>query len=410
MLKFYFYRNKVIVHNPIISSWIGIEENELPILEKYLKTRDRHDISKDLLRKIELYRIFDFTDLEVEENFHKLIENFSIPRTVYIVVTEECNLKCTYCYAEAGPGKKLRRELDYEEYDKIFKQLKVAGVKKIVFTGGEVGLKKNFYKILDNAYKKGFICNLISNGKVAYNIKQAKFLSERCYKITISLDSLNENNNDDNRGRGCFKVATKALENLIKLNFKNLAINQTITKNNIADIDTMVTFAKSHKINLNIGTFCKLGRGFDDISLTKDERKEIDRIAMKYKKALNPFTIKVHCGQGIGEFSIDPMGNVYTCKLLDQKDFYLGNVRAEPLDYIFKNKKIDHFSYSSLGMEPCKNCSFKLLCGGSCRANHYYSKSKDDSSNVINNEECKIIKGMILEQMYQFVYGGKEHA
>ena len=101
----------------------------------------------------------------------------------------------------------------------------------------------------------------------------------------------------------------------------------------------MVTFAKSHKINLNIGTFCKLGRGFDDISLTKDERKEIDRIAMKYKKALNPFTIKVHCGQGIGEFSIDPMGNVYTCKLLDQKDFYLGNVRAEPLDYIFKNKK-----------------------------------------------------------------------
>ncbi|RNC10865.1 hypothetical protein ADL94_12465 [Enterococcus faecalis] len=73
-------------------------------------------------------------------------------------------------------------------------------------------------------------------------------------------------------------------------------------------------------------------------------------------------------------------------------------------------KKIDHFSYSSLGMEPCKNCSFKLLCGGSCRANHYYSKSKDDSSNVINNEECKIIKGMILEQMYQFVYGGKEHA
>lgn len=28
-------------------------------------------------------------------------------------------------------GKKLRRELDYEEYDKIFKQLKVAGVKKL---------------------------------------------------------------------------------------------------------------------------------------------------------------------------------------------------------------------------------------------------------------------------------------
>ncbi|MGC3056880.1 radical SAM protein, partial [Enterococcus faecalis] len=79
-------------------------------------------------------------------------------------------------------------------------------------------------------------------------------------------------------GRGCFKVATKALEYLIKLNFKNLAINQTITKNNIADFDTMVTFAKSHKINLNIGTFCNLGRGFDDISLTKDERKEIDRI------------------------------------------------------------------------------------------------------------------------------------
>lgn len=409
MLKFYPYKDKVLVHNPSNSSWIGIEENELPVLQKYLRTRDKDDISEDLKRKIELYKIFDFTDLKVEENFNRFLENFFVPQTVYIVVTEECNLRCSYCYAEAGPGKKIRRELNYDEYDNIFMQLKEIGVKKIVFTGGEVGIKKNFYEILDNAYGKGFICNLISNGRVAYNMKKTKFLSERCHKITISLDSLNEIHNDENRGKGCFKVAEKALKNLISLNFKNLAINQTITKNNIDDIQTMAKFSNEYKIKLNIGTFCKLGRGFEDVSLTNEERMYINKLAVKFKNPLNPFSLKVHCGQGIGEFSIDPIGNIYTCKLLDQKDFYLGNVRVESLKYIFKTKKTDYYSYSSLNMEPCKDCSFKLLCGGSCRANHYYAK-KNNKANVINKEECEFIKGMVLEQMYQFSYGGKEYA
>ncbi|WP_077302515.1 radical SAM/SPASM domain-containing protein [Virgibacillus pantothenticus] len=404
MLNYYPYKDSVIIHNSNNNSWICIEPNEVEIIENAYKSKQPDYLPKHLKQLITIYKIFDDTVPNIEEMFINQVNSRKIPKTVYIVTTEKCNLQCTYCYAEASPLNNIANELNLLEYNDIFNELKELNVEKIVFTGGEVGIKKDFYKILDLAFKLGFECNLITNGLVAQNKEKAAFLASRCNKITVSIDSLTEENNDLNRGKGCFKVIDKAINNLIDLGFQNIAINQTVTKNNLQDIDMMVDFAEKHGIELNIGPYCEMGRGKENnASLSIDQRIAVEKYSIKMKNRMVPFNVYTHCGQGVSEFSINPIGNVYTCKLLDQPDFLLGNVRVNSLKNIFGNKRIDQKKYSVFSLPKCKSCSFKFLCGGDCRATHYHANDGHSDTNI-DDGECVVIKQAIKEHMYQYFH------
>ncbi len=401
MINFYNYKNKVIVHNDNNSSWIVVSEKEAMILNKYFN-KEINKIPNHLYKLLTVYQINMSNDNSIE----KVISDpqpLVIPKIVYIVTTEKCNLSCSYCYAEANSLKALVNELTLNEYEKIFDDLVLNNVETVVFTGGEINEKKEIDSIIMAAYKRGLKCNIITNGSLLYSKKRALLYSQICNKITISLDSLDQIENDYNRGLGCYRFAKKAIDNLIELRFKNITINQTITKKNISAVEKLELFAKKNNIHLNTGVFCEMGRGKNIDSLSIDERKLVEIDSIRNKEILTPFTINIHCGQGIGEFSINPLGNVYTCKLLATPHFQLGNLRVNTLREVFeKNKdKLNIEKYSVYGNMKCKKCSFKLLCGGSCKASHYYAnEGKDDT--YVDDSECTVIKEMLKEHMYRY--------
>ncbi|STP29926.1 radical SAM protein [Enterococcus durans] len=354
MLNFYNHKDKVIVHNDSNSSWICISPKETEEIKNYIKNPS---IKMDtyLEKLTNLYQIFQESEAKIESIFDELIKN---------------------------------------------------GITTVVFTGGEVGEKKDFDKIILAASNKGLKCNLITNGTLIYNKKKAEYFTKICNKITISLDSLYEDENDKNRGKGCYRLAKRAIDNLLELNYSNIAINQTVTKVNYDSLQDMDNFARENGIQLNTGAFCEMGRGKEansDYSLTLEQRLILEKYTIKNKAQLSPFDIKLHCGQGISEFSINPIGNVYTCKLLDTSDFLLGNLRVDNLKSIFEigEKKIDQKRFSVFGNEKCRNCSFRLLCGASCRATHYYGNNQRQDDYIFD-EECMVIKEMLKEHMYNF--------
>lgn len=82
-------------------------------------------------------------------------------KIIYLHVTQECNLRCTYCYAKNNLGKDMMmNENASRKYIDILEQ---KGVKKVVLTGGEPLLNPDIEKIVEYIKKKGIYVSLLTN-------------------------------------------------------------------------------------------------------------------------------------------------------------------------------------------------------------------------------------------------------
>ncbi len=134
-----------------------------------------------------------------------------------------CNLKCKFCYIEKNSSKKEEDFLPLEKIKQTLIYLKGKTINSIYLTGGEPLLHPDFNQILRMCLKVSNT-TVMSNG-IMINDKKARFLKkiddesnfETIYRI--SLDSINEFENDEYRGRGSYRKALYAIMSLIKYEF-----------------------------------------------------------------------------------------------------------------------------------------------------------------------------------------------
>jgi hypothetical protein len=88
----------------------------------------------------------------------------TVPKAVYFVVTNRCNLACTYCYAESSPTASTEGDLSTEEALKVIDQVADLGVRRLTFTGGEALTRRDIFDLLTRARERGLRCFLITNG------------------------------------------------------------------------------------------------------------------------------------------------------------------------------------------------------------------------------------------------------
>ena len=151
------------------------------------------------------------------------VELAELKNLFFQLSTKTCNLKCKHCYIEKNPYK---TEQDFIPLDKIKQALiyvKNKNLNSIYLTGGEPLMHPDFNQILRLCLKVSNT-TVLSNG-VMINDKKARFLRkiddesqfETIYRI--SLDSTNELENDELRGRGSYRKALSAIMSLIKYEF-----------------------------------------------------------------------------------------------------------------------------------------------------------------------------------------------
>ena len=73
---------------------------------------------------------------KIRNNIIKQKNKLSLPSFVVVKITEDCNLRCDYCYTEGGKNKKV---IDVEDVINLFDQISLGNSGKIVclFHGGE---------------------------------------------------------------------------------------------------------------------------------------------------------------------------------------------------------------------------------------------------------------------------------
>lgn len=209
------------------------------------------------------------------------------PLVANILLTNRCNLKCFYCYAQV-----FNRDLDDIEPDKwlgVIDKLHGMGTEIIVLLGGEPLLYKGVDKIIKRIKGHGMICELITNGYfVENNIDILRQLDSVC----LSIDG-DDAANDRNRGKGSYQKAVKAMD-ILKDSGVQTRIKAVITRNNIKSLEYLCHLALDHNVKLTF-TFPCIHADTEDLKISAENIKSLMKDAERYKKSGYPIAYTLTC-------------------------------------------------------------------------------------------------------------------
>jgi radical SAM protein with 4Fe4S-binding SPASM domain len=301
-------------------------------------------------------------------------------RSIYLKITNRCNLECSYCYAASGPAK-VRGELTTEEWRDAIDQ--IAGLaaegSKIHFTGGEPMIRSDLEELAGYAKARGFPTTLITNGGLL-TPDNAPRLARLFESIQVSLDG-DEDVHDKNRGRGSWKKARRAIR-LLQEAEADYFVSATLTRDNK---DTVRALVQEFGRRLRMGGILATGRaqGPRNSGLTNQEYVQ----ATKASGAVGLFedvhfleasrgARRGHCGASTTTLSIDEFGTVFPCQILISKEMSAGNIRQTALGTILHGSAWDELRGATVDHDQtqgCASCHVRYICGGGCRAKVYYT-------------------------------------
>lgn len=377
-----------------------------------LKNQKQVDITKDFANKMsirEVYEKYKEEKQNIEEvireldgkHFCEKMEAEESSFTLRIYLTNNCNLRCTHCFMYADYC--LKDELTYDEIINILYLSKNANCEKVIFTGGEVVLKKRFIDILKYAKKLGLYVQVLTNG-VLWNHKMIRETS--CYidEIQISIDGFDEETNAAIRGKGVFDLAMKTVRGFIEERKSFVSVVITPTYDFIEKYEEKyVNFGQ--KMIEEFGTerfiviFGKELLNGRNIKANDDKNNMMTTIVNKIYEKIYPnaelttFVInhknnRIYMNCGYGGLTINSNGDFYFCGRINEVKCY-GNIRKIKFEDILKlRKKVREKTYVH-NIIPCKDCEIRLICGGGCRVSNIPEITNSDfNDNKIFYRKC----------------------
>lgn len=280
-------------------------------------------------------------------------------RNIYLHLTKQCNLSCTYCYFDAGVRKD--NELSLSQMRSLFEDIEKLSPQKVVITGGEALLREDIFDIAHSfhAIRSTTKLCLVSNG-ILINESFAEKIANAFDEVRISLDGPKEVN-DRLRGQGAYDSATRAMRYLWMAGISP-EVSITATNQNVDSLPEFLAFIKDNMFVscFHVSLFRPVGRGGmrPDLEVPwRDVQSKLDeywRNNFGYpagNKLSDNFTLK-NCGScGIGQhINILPDGSVFPCHVLSLPEFYLGNIKETSLIEIIENSilldKLERLDFS----------------------------------------------------------------
>lgn len=134
-----------------------------------------------------------------------------------------CNLTCTHCFISCTPHNDSHPLMTLAQVQKHLEEAKRLKVKDFYITGGEVFLNPELFEIYEAILQVG-PCHTLTNGLLISREKAqqlAELQSRAPYPMSfrVSLDSLDETENDAIRGKHAFKLALRGIRYLAEAGF-----------------------------------------------------------------------------------------------------------------------------------------------------------------------------------------------
>lgn len=307
----------------------------------------------------------------------------SAPVNITWEITHLCNLSCIHCLSSSShesPG-----ELNYTECCNVVDQLAALKVFEINFGGGEPLLKDFFLPLLRYIHEKGIVTCTSTNGTALTDEAIECFSDNPLVNVQVSLDGANPEVNDRIRGEGTFIKVMAGIERLAGKNIP-LSINAVVTSLNFHQLDDLKAMAESYGARLRVSRFRPSGRArqsWDRLRLKPAQLQEISDWLNDDPTILTGDSFFAVSGTGRRELGldmcgackmtgcIDPVGFVYPCAFLQEREFCGGNLREIPFEDIWHESASFNY-FRQLEPASCRGCSRFNQCRGGCPAVAYF--------------------------------------
>lgn len=327
----------------------------------------------------------------------------TVVKALCLLVAQDCNLRCPYCFADRGEYHKERALMSIETAKAAMDFLvKNSGNRRnleVDFFGGEPLINFDVVKQtvaygrqLEKEHDKNIRFTMTTN---AYHVTDeiADFLNKEMKNIVISMDGRKEVHDSMRKNAAGEATYDRVLANAHKIvdgrGGGEYYIRGTYTGQNL---------------NFSEDVLAIVDAGFDQISLEpvvtgKEEyairREDIPEIKHEYEilareylkrkdegKGFNFFHFMIDlnsgpcikkrlrgCGAGSEYLAVAADGSLYPChQFAGVDDFYMGDVFGGILNENIKQQFVDTHIFTKKG---CDDCWAKYYCSGGCAANAY---------------------------------------
>lgn len=372
--------NRIIVLNTESGVWKMYDKEDIEIVES--------SFSKTTLRKMKddglLERAIQLSSIEGTEEFTLLI----------LEMTKSCNLKCEYCFENAGIEKSefMTREIAIKAFE-LFSDISCSKRIKVEFNGGEALLNFEVIKAVIPAFEEiakrkniNVSFSIQTNGTLITD-EMVDYMKDNNISLGISVDGQGEYNRyrryengksiDDDLKRSFARLKAKGK------NFSTLSVVSSKGQYaSIVDLQRELGHCECRANLLN-----RLGRG-EKYAVNVEKTKELAAEFIDFAKQVvfskpkiyesnllyylmglvqyNPFMCyKTPCGSGKNQLYVDSTGKIYACQESCYiNEGYLGDVSdscAVLKKALETNKWIGNMSAYKDDM-LCHGCEWRKLC------------------------------------------------
>jgi uncharacterized protein len=341
----------------------------------------------------------DFNDLlELTGEFERtsLIyfgEEVPVPRIepsrklgVWLHITNQCNLRCTYCYL-GKTSEIMTPEIGRKTLDSLIESAQQQGMQELAlkFAGGEALLEwplveELYYYALEKTRDTGITVQpiMLSNG-TTITPKVAQLLKQHGFQVALSLDGLYEANDRQRpfvNGRGSFEKIERGLALLQEYEIPfNVSI--VVTAQNLPQLPQLFEYLLKRNAPFTLNFFRDNPLAAD--GLTVDNPTLIAGLRQAYKTLETDLPVyslmgaildrvqldvphRHACGAGVNYVVVKHTGEVASCQMLLHKP--VGKIGSGDPVKLIRQGQLRNLPPEQ--KQGCADCRWRYVCAGGC--------------------------------------------
>jgi mycofactocin radical SAM maturase len=326
----------------------------------------------------------DVTTLPLKEQFTRGLD---APICLTWELTYACNLACVHCLSSSG--RRDPNELTPQEARGIVDAMVDMKVFYVNIGGGEPMLRPDFFDLVSYAVERKVGVKFSTNGTRLTPERAARLAALDYLDVQISLDGALATTNDALRGEGSFAAARRAMDNLAEAGFGPFKVSVVVTRHNVEELDALAAIAEGYGAQLRLTRLRPSGRAVDTWDAlhptSAQQRMLYDWLRERpgvltgdsffHLSALGePLEGLNLCGAGRVVCLIDPVGDVYACPFVIDRQFLAGNVR-QPGGFpaVWRESALFTSLREPQSAGACASCGSFDACRGGCMAAKFFT-------------------------------------
>lgn len=355
------------------------------------------------------------------------------PNQLTLFPTNQCNLRCIYCYASAGEYKPMVMDWHYatSAIEYLLASLKERGAKHFSLGfhgGGEPLFPWTFIKRVvsyaeERCAKEGLALAVFSATNGVLSESQLEWITQHFKNLNISFDGL-PHVQDYHRplanGKSSFTFIDRTMRYLDERGF-NYGLRGTVSSYNVQLMKETIEFIgenyKVKSVHLEPLFYCgrckTSGTLSPDLAAFAENFKLCEDVCQSY--GINLIYSGSHldmlhnsfCGVSGNNFSVTPDGYLTTCyEVTDVSDprsqtFFFGKIDDEGAVIIDETKRQFLSGLTVEKLVYCQDCFAKWHCAGECAAKLEHG----DYLGARGNERCQLNRLLIGNRLHRLIEG-----